>query len=144
MTQRSLTLFRLLGAAHIAVAIALLPLNLFFGLFSLLIVMPGLIWLAILGFRLWRPNSRLRIVLRHTHLVLAVISTFLVVYGLYALHAAKRSAEAGGGLLGAFGLIPIVLGLVAGSLSIVSLYVSKSPTLKNTAGAEQSLRGDDD
>ena len=131
MAQCSLTFLRLLGAAHIAVAIALLPLNLFFGLFSLLTIVPGLIWLTILGCRLWRPNARLRIVLRNTHLVLALISILLVVYGLYALHAAQRSAEAGGGLLGAFGLIPIVLGLIAGSLSAVSLCVSYSAILKN-------------
>ena len=144
MTQSNLTFFRLLGAAHIAVAIALLPLNLFFGLFSLLIVMPGLIWLVILGFRLWRPNTRLRVVLRNTHLALALISILLVVYGLYALHAAQRSAEAGGGLLGAFGLIPIILGLIAGSLSMVSLFVSYSTTLKKAIGAEQSIRNHTD
>ena len=64
----------------------------------------------------------------------------MAAYGLYALHAAQRSAEAGGGLLGAFGLIPIVLGLIAGSLSMVSLFVSYSSALKNAIGAKQNIR----
>jgi hypothetical protein len=139
MKHCSLTFYRLLCIAHIAVAIVLLPLNLFFGFFSLLIVMPGLIWLVILGFKLWQPNAKIRMLLRNTHFVLVIFSVLLIFYGLYALHAAQISANAGGGLLGAFGLIPILLGLLAGCLSIVSLCVSYSVTLKNISGISQKI-----
>ncbi len=142
MTRYRPTLLRILGAAHIIVAVVLLPSAMFLGVFTIPVVIPALIWLVIVGFRLWRTNARLRMVLRYTHLVLAPLAILLVVYGLFALRAAKRSAEAGGGLLGAFGLIPIVMGVLAGSLSIVSLYVSLSTEFNNKAGTEQSLGGD--
>ena len=142
LTQCSPTLLRILGAAHITAAIGLLFVSTFLGCFSLPVVIPALIWLAILGFRLWRPNTRLRNELRYTHLVLAPLAILLVVYGLFALRAAQRSAEAGGGLLGAVGLIPIAMGLLAGSLSVVSLYISYSTTFKKPTGAKQTLGGD--
>jgi len=142
VTQCSPTLLRILGAAHITAAIGLLFVSTFLGCFSLPVIVPALIWLAILGFRLWRPNTRLRTMLRYTHLVLAPLAILLVVYGLFALRAAQRSAEAGGGLLGAVGLIPIVTGLLAGSVSLVSLYVSYSAAFKKPTRAKQSLGGD--
>ena len=112
---------RTLGAAHIAVAIVLLPVGTFLSYFSLPVVIPALVWLVILGFRLRRPNIKLLTVLRYTHLFTAPFAVLLFVYGLFALRAARRSAEAEGGLFGAFGLIPIVMGLLAGILSVVSL-----------------------
>jgi hypothetical protein len=117
---------RLLGAAHILVTFALIPLTTFFGLFSMLIIIPGLVWLMVLGFRLWRQDGSLRARLRVTHSVLAPFSILLVVYGLYCLRMARRSAEAGGGLLGAVGLAPIIMGALAGILALVSLHALQS------------------
>jgi len=54
------------------------------------------------------------------------------------LRAARRSAEAGGGLLGAFGIIPIVMGVLAGSLSVVSLCVAYSNSFVKTTGSDQT------
>jgi hypothetical protein len=113
------------------VAIVLLPLSTFLGYFSVLVVVPALVWLVILGFRLRRPDIRLLKALRYTHLFMAPFAVLIFVYGLFALSAARQSAEAGGGLLGAFGLIPIVMGLLAGSLSVISLYVAYSYGFKN-------------
>lgn len=127
---------RLLGAAHIAVAIILLPASTFFGYISIIAMVPALVWLIILGLRLWRTSTGAARVLRVTHLVLAPLAVLLVLYGLYALHAARQSAVNGGGLLGAFGLIPIVMGLLAGGLSLVSLCVSASSIFQDAAASE--------
>jgi hypothetical protein len=132
---------RLLGISHILVAIVLLPTITFLGYFSILIVIPGLIWLIVLGIWLWRPGCSVRKALRVTHFVLAPLAVLLVAYGLYCLRAAQRSAEGGGGLLGAVGLMPIVMGVLAWSLSIVSLFVLNSNAFRNKAGAEQGLEG---
>jgi hypothetical protein len=135
---------RILGVAHIVVAVILLPATAFLGFTSALIVIPGLIWLIVLGLRLWRPYPRLRTALRNTHLVLAPFAILLTVYGFYALRKAGESAEGGGGLLGAFGLIPIVMGIFAAALSIASLCVSYSsaftdlPVEKNPGGVYDS------
>jgi hypothetical protein len=103
----------------------------FLGFTSALIVIPGLIWIIALGLRLWRPSPDLRKSLRNTHLVLAPFAILLAVYGFYALRRAEESAEGGGGLLGAFGMIPIVMGLLAGILSIISLWVAYSAPLED-------------
>ena len=71
---------RTLGVAHIVVAIILLPLNLFLGFFSIPIFLPAQIWLAILGFQLWRPNPKLQARLCYTHFVLAPFAILLVAY----------------------------------------------------------------
>lgn len=135
-------LFRLLGLAHVGIAIVLLPMALFLGFVSVFVVTPALVWLAILGFWLWWPSRRLRGLLRFTHLLLTPFSILLVVYGVLALGAAQRSAEAGGGLLGGFGFIPIVTGLLAGSVSIVSLYASQSAAFKKMTGAKPGAEGE--
>jgi hypothetical protein len=116
--------------AHILAAIILLPAVFFLGIFSILTIFPGLIWLVILGIRLCRGHKTVRAALQRTHLVLAPLAALLVIYGVFCLQAAQRSAESGGGLLGTFGLIPIVWGVVAGGLSIVSLCVANSNILK--------------
>ena len=126
MSHPSPALFRILGGAHVFVAIILLPISTFLGLFAAPLVLAPLIWLAVLGVRLWWPNTRVMTLLRCTHIAAVPLAILLIVGGLFALRAAQRSAEAGGGLLGAFGLIPIVMGLLLGGLSVVSLCVSHS------------------
>lgn len=134
--QRARILLVLLGIAHILISIILLPSALFLGFFTVPVVVPGLIWLAVLGFRLWRPNRSVGTALRVTHTVLAPMSILLVLYGWFCVNAARRSAEAGGGLLGGFGLIPIAMGILAGALSAVSLYAVYSSALMKENGAE--------
>ncbi len=136
MRPNNSLILRILGAAHIAVAVVLLPLCTLLSIFTLPIVVPALIWLAVLGFRLGQPKFKLRSVLRLTHIVLAPLGAGLAVYGLFALRAAKRSAEYGGGLLGAFGLIPIGMGLLVGTLSLISLFVSYTTDNRKRKGAE--------
>lgn len=130
MLNRKRTIPIILGVAHILVAIILLPTVFFLGIFGIPTIFPGLIWLVILGIRLCSGHKTLRIALRRTHLVLAPLAVLFVIFGVFCLQAAQRSAEAGGGLLGPFGLIPIAWGIVAGGLSIVSLCVAQSNILK--------------
>lgn len=132
MNQPTRTLLGVLGIAHVLVAIALLPVATFLGHLTILFVVPGLIWLVILGLRLLRPNPGVKKALRVTHSLLAPLAVLLVVYGFHCLQAARHSAEAGGGLLGAFGLIPIVMGALVGTLSAVSLWVTFSSGLPRT------------
>jgi hypothetical protein len=116
----------LLGLAHLLVAVVLLPLAGFFGCFSMALALPGIAWLVVLGVRLMRSDRSVRKALRSTHLVLGPLAVLLVIYGLYCLRAAAASAEAGGGLLGAFGLIPIAMGVLTGCLSVIALWASRS------------------
>ena len=125
MQSKRLTLC-VLGAAHIAVAIILLPSTMFVGFVSVPVVLPGLIWLAILGIRLWLQKIQFRGAFRYTHIALALFAALLIAMGLDAISHAQQSAEAGGGLLSPVAYIPIVMGIPAGLLSIASLYVSYS------------------
>lgn len=142
MRRRPRVLLSVLGIAHLLVAVALLPVAAFLGLVTVPVVVPGLIWLVVLGVRLMRPNTAVRTALRVTHLLLAPLAVLLVVYGIHALQAAGRSAEGGGGLLGAFGLIPIVIGVLAGCLSLASLWVAFSGAVPRTTEDERGLGGD--
>lgn len=110
-----------LGATHIVVGLALLPMSAFIGIgvAPVLLVVP--LWFVVLGVWLWRPSEALRGALRATHIVAAPFGVWIVAYGVFALVAAEESAEGGGGLLGAFGLIPIVVGVLTAILSVWSL-----------------------
>ena len=118
------TRLRLLGVAHVIVGVVLLPASAFFGLLLAPVLLPGPIWLIALGFCLWAPTARFRVLLLRTHFALAALALLLCAYGILALQAARRSADEGGGLLGAFGLIPMAMGLVAGCLAAASLAVA--------------------
>ena len=63
--------------------------------------------------------------LRRTHVVLLVVATLLGAYGLFALRAAQQSAAKGGGLLGAFGLLPLALGVMLRATAAASLCVAR-------------------
>ncbi len=125
MAKVSLTGVRVLAVVHVVVAISLLPLTLVFGLPLAPLFALGPVWLVIVAYRLWRPTDQLAALLRRTHIVVAVVAALLCVYGVLALQAAERSAGAGGGLLGAFGLLPLTLGLVLGATAAASLWLAR-------------------
>ena len=60
-----------------------------------------------------------------THVVVPVVAFVMCVHGAFALRAAERSAAAGGGLLGADGLIPFGLGTVLGIKAATSLWLAR-------------------
>lgn len=116
---------RALGIAHIAAGFLLLPCATVFGFMVAPLFALGPLWIAFLGFRLWNPNERTVSALRRTHAVSLVIAVLMITYGLFALGAAERSAAAGGGLLGGFGILPIVFGVLLGSLAGLSLFLAR-------------------
>lgn len=114
MTNRSLFILRILGIGHIVVSILLLPYCILLGYTQLPLVAIGLIWLIILGIKLMHPRPGLRNLLRNTHVVVLIQAVYLIAFGIMTLQGASRSAETGGGLMGAFGLIPLGIGIGRG------------------------------
>ena len=94
----------------------------FFGLAAAPVLALAPLWMIYLGIRLWAPNDRIVAMLRTTHRISLGIAALLVLYGVSALRAAERSAAHGGGLLGAFGLLPLGLGILLGILASASLF----------------------
>ena len=125
MQKPNVTPFRVLGVVHVIVGLLLLPLTMFFGLLLVPVLLPGPVWVMILGIRLWRPTGRVGVLLRRTHFVGMSIAALLCIYGVLALQAAERSAAAGGGLMGAFGLIPLGLGVLLGGTAVTSLWLAR-------------------
>jgi hypothetical protein len=122
-----MTRYRFLGALQIVVGLLLLPLSVAFGFLALPLVVLGPLWIAILGVLLLRSGGKLRHWVRRTHFVALVVSPLLCIHGVLALQAAARSAEGGGGLLGAYGVAPIAFGVLLGLTAIVSLILTRSP-----------------
>jgi hypothetical protein len=115
---------RLVAAAHFLVALLLLPLCLFFGIAVGPVMAVAPLWLAFLGVHLWRgPTPRTFALLRATHWAVLVLAALLIYAGIAALQAAERSAAHGGGLLGAFGFLPIAIGCVLGVLATLTLIL---------------------
>lgn len=117
---------RLIGAAHFLLAFILLPVIFVFGIYLSLLFLLIIIWLIILGTKLWSHRKDSLIQLRITHFVFLPASVLIVLYGFFALNKANLSAEEGGGLLGAFGFIPIIIGFLMTVLSFISIWVSYS------------------
>jgi hypothetical protein len=86
----------------------------------------GPFWIMFLGFRFWVPGSRVIIMARRTHYAAVVIAGVLIVHGWLAIRAAEKSAEGGGGLLGGYGLIPILYGVLLGAVSMTTLAMTRS------------------
>jgi hypothetical protein len=108
----------------VIVGLVSLPFSILFGPLCVPVLLPGSLWLIVLGYRLWRPSERVALLLRRTHLATAALAVLLVVYGHLMLEGARRSAAAGGGLLGGFGLLPLALGLLLAATSGASLLLA--------------------
>lgn len=122
--MRSQTLNRGLSIAHFVVASPLVLLCTFFGLVLAPILVAGPVWLCILGSQLWDssdPGLCLR--LRITHALSLVFAALLCASGVWALQAGERSAAHGGGLLSAWGLIPLSIGCLLGLLAVLTLLL---------------------
>jgi hypothetical protein len=88
---------------------------LFPGVLGIPLFLGAAAWFGWLGARLWSLDPGVVRRARATYRISLVLGALLIVYGAMALRAAARSADTGGGLLGTFGLVPIVAG-VAGTL----------------------------
>jgi hypothetical protein len=84
------------------------------------------VWLAVLGRSLWQRAPGARTTLLWTHVVLLVAGLAACALGILDLQAAARSAEHGGGLLGALGLVPLLIGAPLVALALCSIAVNRS------------------
>ena len=116
-------MLRALAAAHVVIAILLMPLTLF-PITLAPIVLIGPVWSILLARRLWRREPDAIRALRRTHFVFLAIDAVLIWYGFWMLNAAEESARRGGGLLGGLGVIPIGFGVCLAVFSIVTLLVT--------------------
>jgi len=82
------------------------------------------IWIIVGGCLMWRPRAGAVAATRRTAWVSLVFGIVAIASGLFALRAAARRAAAGGGLLGAFGLLPLALGLAIACLAGISLALT--------------------
>ena len=118
------TIYRSLSIAHFLVASPLVLLSTFFGLILAPILAAGPVWLCILGSQLWNgSDARLCVRLRITHAVSLFFAALLCASGLWALQAGERGAAHGGGLLSAWGLIPLSFGCLRGVLAVLTLLL---------------------
>src|SRR5258705_5485019 len=101
-----MVMFLVLAIGHIAIGVILLPVALLFGGIIAPILMVGPIWGIILGVRLWRSPFEGRAAVRRTHWTFLLIDGLLVVYGIFSLPAAERSAGHRGGMLGGIEMRP--------------------------------------
>jgi hypothetical protein len=113
-------MYRALAVAHIVIAILLAPITVFAPP-----LLAGPAWAIWLGVRLWRSEPGVIRTLRRTHYTFLVLDALLISYGFMALRAAEESAKRGGGLLGGFGLIPILIGVVLAMFSILTLLLTR-------------------
>ena len=116
-------MLRVLAAAHITIAILLIPVSLF-PLPLLPIMLIGPVWAILLSRRLWRGDVTAIRALRRTHFVFLAIDALLIWYGFWMLKAAEESARRGGGLLGGLGVIPIGIGVFLAAFSVVTLLLT--------------------
>jgi len=124
MSPISATRLRVVAAAQILLGILLLPFSMFFGSTPGLVLALAPIGVIVLGCRVWRRGAGAVALARRTAWVSLTVAIVAMAYGLFALRAAARSAAGGGGLLGAFGLLPLTLGLVIACLAGISLVLT--------------------
>jgi hypothetical protein len=122
--MRSRVLYRGLSIAHFVVASPLVLLSTFFGLLLAPILAAGPVWLCVLGSQLWNGSDpRLCLRLRITHAISLFCAALFCAGGVWALQAGERSAAHGGGLLSAWGLIPLGIGCLLGLLAVLTLLL---------------------
>jgi hypothetical protein len=113
-----------LAAAHIVIAVALMPLTLAASFLAPLF-MIGPVWAIVVGRRMWRREPGIGATLRRTHAVFLAIDALMIWYGSWMLQRAAESAARGGGLLGGLGAIPIALGSVLALFSVFVLFFTR-------------------
>lgn len=81
----------------------------------------------------WRLTPRAMRALQAADALVVVGAVLMCGFGALALQTAGESAARGGGLLGAFGLIPLALGMATGGLAVVSLWLLRYLSRKAAA-----------
>lgn len=129
---------RLLAAAHVLVGLLLVLASLMGGAVLVplplllrppLIVLPlaAVVWVLVMGARLWFPAPGLASRLRWTRIIAMislVVAGLLGAGGLMGMRADQLRAAAGGGLLGGLWLYPLSLGVTLATVAAASLFLA--------------------
>ena len=86
----------------------------------------GLLWAGLVALLYRRSEGRPPRLFAVVNLVAVGVAGLSCGYGALALKAAEASAARGGGLLGAFGLLPLALGILLVSAAGASLWLARS------------------
>lgn len=93
----------------------------------------GGIWMGVLGCWIWSGDTKVRPALMTTHSLFLLFGALGMIYGIFALHAAERSAAAGGGLMGAIGLVPLLIGACFSGFALWSLSIVRGMPARDLA-----------
>jgi len=121
MSEAPVLAVRIAAVGTVALLLALLPLMSILGIAGLLVWGAAAAWYGRIGLRLWRHDPRIVRPARTTYLVTLLLGVVEILHGLLALQAAERSAARGGGLLGGYGLIPLLAGALLVLIASLSL-----------------------
>ena len=101
--------WKIVGILHIFVGAILIPGAIF--LSSYFFIAVG-IWLIILGVGFFRNRASVLSEAAAAHKFLCILSVLLSLYGIWALYMGNVSSQAGGGIMSAYGLIPLSAGIL--------------------------------
>jgi hypothetical protein len=93
------------------------------------------IWMAVVGRWIWLAEASSNKAVLTTHKIILAAGILAIAYGAFALAAASKSAAEGGGLMGAIGLFPLVIGGCLSALALSSILYVRS------ASSTQQLEG---
>ncbi len=101
--------WKIVGILHIFVGAILIPGSIF--LSSYFFIAVG-IWLIILGLGFLHNRESVLSEAAAAHKFLCILSVLLSLYGVWALYMGNVSSQTGGGILSAYGLIPLSAGIL--------------------------------
>lgn len=115
---------------QVGVGIALpLPIVFVTGLSGVIVVaLMAIVWVAFVIKELGKSSPIGLYCLRGINVLGAVVGVLLIGYGAFALDAAEKSARSGGGLLGAFGFVPMAFGAYLVVASLVTIGMLRRAT----------------
>lgn len=79
------------------------------------------LWMVVLGYWSWTLRFCLRTALCLTHGIMLLPGSLAVILGVYAMRAAERSTEGGGGLMSPLAVLPLLFGIPVLVLSLCSI-----------------------
>ena len=101
--------WKIVGILHFFVGAILIPGSIF--LSSYFFIAVG-IWLIILGVGFLRNRESVLSEAAAAHKFLCILSGLLSLYGVWALYMGNVSSQMGGGIMSAYGLIPLSVGIL--------------------------------
>ena len=120
--------WKIVGILHIFMGAILIPGSIF--LSSYFFIAVG-IWLIILGVGLLRNRESVISEAATAHKFLCILSVSLSLYGIWALYMGNVSSQLGGGIMSAYGLIPLSGGILLLIFSCFSIRWLRGAKVSN-------------